>query len=205
MDAIIFDFGGVIFDIDYHLTAEAFNQLSQKTLNLYSKSAQLQLFDDFETGQLTPAQFRTELNQIMGTTADDGAIDRCWNAMLLDLPPARMELIYKLKQQHRIFLLSNTNPIHQETFLGKIAATIGRSYFENAFEKLYYSHEIGMRKPNSEIFEFVLKANDLVPEHTLFIDDSLPNVAAAQLTGIQGYHLKEHENLLSLDIIELMA
>ena len=55
-----------------------------------------------------------------------------------------------------------------------------------------------MRKPGIEIYEFVLKDSQLLPEETLFIDDSLPNVEGAKQVGIQAIHLKPGQTILDL-------
>ncbi|MEJ7768558.1 MAG: HAD-IA family hydrolase, partial [Chitinophagaceae bacterium] len=117
-------------------------------------------------------------------------IRTAWNAMLLDIPAGRIDFLLGLKKRYRIFLLSNTNAIHHEAFQQIELKTTGDPVTLNdCFEKAYYSHEIGLRKPDGEIFEYVLNTNRLIAEQTLFIDDTLSNVEAANSINIKGLYL----------------
>jgi epoxide hydrolase-like predicted phosphatase len=186
VEAIIFDFGGVLINISYHLTTMALNCLSLREGEVhFSQKEQMDFFNAFEKGELTPEQFRKELRMILNNPACDAVLDRAWNAMLLDLPRDRIEFVQQLKQKKRTFLLSNTNRIHQLAFETIIDQTVGYRVFEQAFDKIYYSHEIGVRKPDSESFLYVLEKNNLNASKTLFIDDSEQNIVGAKAVGLQ--------------------
>jgi FMN phosphatase YigB (HAD superfamily) len=195
---IIFDLGGVILNIDYHKTEESFINLGITDFNkLYSQFHANSFFEDFEKGTIDPSSFVAELTTYApGLSAQD--IISAWNAMLLDFPPGRIDFLLRMKTRYRTFLLSNTNEIHHEAFQ-KIPLDNSET-LDGCFEKVYYSHALGMRKPDKEIFEFVLKDNNLAAAETLFIDDTPANIEAAISVGIRTIYVKppeKIENLLS--------
>ncbi|MCZ8285071.1 MAG: HAD-IA family hydrolase, partial [Bacteroidia bacterium] len=129
----------------------------------------------------------------------DDLMLEAWNAMLLDFPLHRLELLKALKSKYRLFLLSNTNETHVREFEASLLNSQGYQNLEPFFEKVYYSCRMGMRKPDTEIFDYVLKENKLVPEETLFIDDTIHHIEGALKTGIQAHLLpkgKEAEELI---------
>lgn len=191
IEAVIFDLGGVLLNINYHLTSNAFKVMGVQDFDkTYSQAQQSSLFDDFETGRISPAEFRNQLRMLMNMNFADEQIDEAWNAMLLDFPEARMELLERVSLQKRIFLLSNTNAIHIEAFKKIIGSGVGYDRFIAPFEKVYYSSSIGMRKPHPATFTWVVKENNLDPKSTLFIDDSIQHVIGAREAGLNAEHLQ---------------
>lgn len=190
-NAIIFDLGGVVLNIDYERTINAFKRLGEEHFeNLYTKSQQDKIFDQFEVGSVTAAGFRKYMKSFLDPSVTDDAIDMAWNAMLLDLPAHRVELLKQLRSTYRIFLFSNTNEIHLEHF----QKIIGREYgnpqlLETIFHQTYYSHLLKMRKPHPEAFQKILDEQGLTATETLFIDDSIQHVEGAAKLGIQTIHL----------------
>lgn len=196
---IIFDLGGVILNIDYQLTVDAFRKIGLSQFDaIYSQLAQSNLFDDFEMGKISPEKFRDQIRKKITHPLTDTEIDTAWNAMLLDLPKERIKLLEKLKQSHRIFLLSNTNAIHEKAYTADMIKQYGSNVLENHFEKVYLSHHVGMRKPQKEIFQFVVNENNLQPEETLFIDDSPQYIKGAKDAGLDAILLEKHISLLDL-------
>ena len=194
---IIFDFGGVIINIDYRLTARAFEKLGVDNFeNLFSQKAQSHLFDKLETGKIAPPDFRNELRDIINLNLSDEQIDAAWNAMLLDYPKHRLDFLRNIQQHYRTFLLSNTNQIHKDCYYRSLHNEHSFNNLDVLFEKLYFSHEVGLRKPDPAIYKLVLDQNRLKPEETLFIDDSLQNLATPQSLGIQVYHLTNGEDIV---------
>lgn len=184
-NAIIFDLGGVIINLNYNRTAQAFIDLGLTNFNeIYSKAKQTSLFDDFEKGLMTNDAFRATLKQHLPEGVSDEAIDAAWNAMLLDIPQHRVDFLGKVAKKYRIFLLSNTNNIHVTEFTAINDRVFGNGVFESIFEQHYYSCKMGMRKPDAEIFEYVLSENNLDRTKTLFIDDSIQHVEGARAVGL---------------------
>ena len=187
---IIFDLGGVLINLNYSLTADAFTQLGIKEFHdLFSQAKQTDLFDLYEKGLISSTEFRKRVKKLLNTTISDEKIDNAWNAMLLDFPVERLEFLKKVKSKHRTFLLSNTNDIHIQKINQDLQQHHAIADLSNHFEKVYLSYEINMRKPDAEIFEFVLKENGLLAHETLFIDDSAQHIATAKQLGIHTYWL----------------
>lgn len=195
---VIFDLGGVLLNLEVERTYRAFAEISGRPVSdIQRDAASLQLFLDFEKGLISAADFRHQLRAYLQTAVPDQVLDDAWNAMLLDFPPGKATLLAQLKNTHRTFLLSNTNVIHWRAFNNTIRDT-GLNDFDGLFERAYYSHQMGMRKPDAEIFEFVLTQQKLKPRETLFIDDNKQNVEAAQQLGIVTVHLTSTKQLYSI-------
>lgn len=195
---IIFDLGGVLLNIDYQLTEEAFVALGITNFSdIYSQLKQTNLFDELETGKISAAEFYTRLRTIGQVDISDKELEQAWNAMLLDMPLRRLQILQQLRIYHDLVLLSNTNEIHEAAF-NKIIAGIHGYTLGAFFDRIYYSHRIGMRKPDVEVFEMILNENGFAAEHTLFIDDSPQHIEGAKKAGIQtiwlekGMTIEEH-------------
>jgi putative hydrolase of the HAD superfamily len=197
---IIFDLGGVIINLDIPKTIAGFNKLSSRPFEtIYTQLQQTPIFDDFDKGNISEEHFFAEIKELLEMPVSYEQLLSAWNAMLLDFPPGRLELLKQLKTKYRLFLLSNTNETHINEFEKQLQLNHGYKNLEPFFEKVYYSCRMGMRKPDREIFECVLKENHLKPGETLFIDDSPQHVEGALLTGINAHFLtkgKEVETLL---------
>jgi putative hydrolase of the HAD superfamily len=198
---IIFDFGGVILNINHSLPEKKFRKLGIDNFNLmYSQSVQNDLFDKLEKGFIKPEVFRNELRKYINAKVSDKEIDDAWNAILLNIPAERIKALERVKQQYQTFLLSNTNKIHYDQYLSELKRVYGFNSFNDLFIKAYFSFEIGLRKPDKEIFEFVLNENILIPEETLFIDDSIQHIKGAAKAGIRTFYLEKDQ-----DISEIFA
>lgn len=196
---IIFDLGGVIINLDMAATRNAFVALGVVDFDsIYSQAAQSGIFDGFDRGKITPEEFRTELRKHIPHVVSDAEIDAAWDAMLLDVPKEKLDLLLRLKKKYRLFLLSNTNVLHVRNFSAELLRVHGTPDFSPYFEKWYYSCNIGMRKPDAEIFEFVLSENNLKAEETLFIDDSSQHIRGAATCGIKTAFLDKGMNLENL-------
>ncbi len=188
---IIFDLGGVLLNIDYKLTEEAFVQLGITNFpEMYSQLRQSTLFDDFEIGAISSEQFVTALQEAAGIAIASQDIINAWNAMLLDFPLRRLQILQQLRTYHDLLLLSNTNEIHEAAFNKIIERERGVANIGAFFDRVYLSHRIGMRKPDVEVFQRILDENGLKAEHTLFIDDSPQHVEGAKKLGIQAIWLE---------------
>lgn len=200
-DAVIFDLGGVIIDLTVEKTIQQFSLLSGlspdevKTLYLTHPAFAL-----LEKGVISEQEFRVEIRGIFNADGiDDDMIDEAWNAMLAGLPKAKLDLMLRLKQRYRVFILSNTNTIHID-YVNRnlIPAACEHTSFEPFVHKAYYSHQVGMRKPDLEIYRHVLDDNDLVAERSLFLDDNADNIQAARKLGISTIHIENPEIVIDL-------
>jgi putative hydrolase of the HAD superfamily len=187
---IIFDLGGVIINIDYQKTIDAFKKLSRADATIeFNQKQQSALFDELETGRISNKAFREKVREHYQLEATDAQIDAAWNAMLLDIPAERIALLRKLRQDHKLFLLSNTNAIHMTAFNKIVADSHGMPALDELFDKCYYSHLVDDRKPNASIFERILQENGLQKAETLFVDDSIQHIESAEKLGIKTLHL----------------
>jgi putative hydrolase of the HAD superfamily len=192
---IIFDLGGVIMNISYQKTLDAFKQIGINNIEeLYTQMEQTELFDLFDKGLITPHDFRDSIRQYSPIGLTDGDIDMAWNDMFLDLPKVRLDLLQSVKNHYNTFLLSNTNAIHIEYFNQLLNREFGLKDFSNFFHKIYYSYEIKMRKPDPDPFMLIVNENGLKVEETLFIDDSIQHIVTAHSLGIHSYLLKCNES-----------
>lgn len=186
---IIFDLGGVILNLDFNKTASAFTALGVNNFNEYfTQYHSHPLFRQLETGAIADASFYDNLRNTAAITASNPEIDAAWNAMLLDFPEDRIQRLRQLSGRYRIFLFSNTNAIHYNAFQQSFGEQYGY-HFDSLFEKAWYSHLIGYRKPDIASFHYIINDGRLVADETLFIDDTLPNVEAARAAGLQAAHL----------------
>ncbi len=182
---IIFDLGGVLLNIDYNKTEKAFEAMGfAEFTKMYNQFEANTLFENLEIGKLTPDEFYEGLLRVSGKPVSRQQVWEAWNAMLLDFRETSLSLLEKLSANHRIYLLSNTNAIHHEAFMKIFAALQPGRDFDGYFTKAYYSHNVGLRKPGREIFDFVLQDAGLEPAKTLFIDDSFNNIDGAKKAGL---------------------
>ena len=193
-NAIIFDLGGVILNLDYGLAEQGFAALGIADVPRLYKEA-VELFDAFEVGACSPEEFRAGIRKKSGLDLSDQQLDQAWNRMLLDLPLERLEVVKRLGSKFRLFLLSNTNAIHIAEFERYVEEIYGIEPFKALFEEVYYSHELQLRKPTAAVFEAVLERNDLVPAETIFIDDSPQHIDGAKKLGIHTYHHQRNGRL----------
>lgn len=188
---IIFDLGGVLINLDYALTEKAFINLGIENFStLYSQLKQTSLFDDFETGKIGKSTFIEGIKNISDTQLTAEQICTAWNAMLLDFPLRRLQLLQQLRLYYDLILLSNTNEIHEEAF-NKILNDSHGAHLAAFFDRVYYSHRVGMRKPDTAVFQKILDDTGFTAGHTLFIDDSPQHIEAAKTLGIQTIFLQK--------------
>jgi len=196
---IIFDLGGVIVNLDIPKTISEFNKLSSKPFeSIYTQLQQTPIFDLFDKGQINERDFFIELKPFLNASVTNHQMLLAWNAMLLDFPKHRLDVLNNIKTKYRLFLLSNTNETHIAQFENDLFVQHGFKNLEPFFEKVYYSCRVGMRKPDEEIFQYVLSQNNLNAKETVFIDDSPQHIDGALKTGINAYLLAKNEDVRDL-------
>lgn len=193
INTIIFDFGDIFINLDKQAPIVALKKLGLKEWN--EELDQLNIL--FEKGQISRENFLLGFQkQIPNASIDE--ILNAWNAVLLDFPLQRLEFLQKLSEKYRLFLLSNTDSIHIENF-EKENGTSFYSDFYQCFEKVYFSFEMGMRKPDTEIYSYLMDHHELSAKHTLFVDDKKENTDAALSLGLHVWNLKVgQEDVLDL-------
>lgn len=193
---IIFDLGGVIINLDVNKTISEFNALSYMPFEaLYTQATQSDLFNAFDKGAISNEEFFKEVRKQIRYEGPENNLHRAWNAMLLDIPEKRLDVLVNMKQNYNTFLLSNTSEPHIAAFEHDLYLKHGVKNFNDYFDEVYYSCRVGMRKPDKEIFEFVLEKNNLKPEETVFIDDSIQHVKGAGECGISAFLLPKNAEI----------
>ncbi|MBI2257964.1 MAG: HAD-IA family hydrolase [Flavobacteriia bacterium] len=201
-EAILFDLGGVILNIDYNKTAEEFKNLGLTQFDeLYSQAKQEGLFDELEMGKINGQTFVQHIKKLSPSQVNEFQIIHAWNAMLLDLPKENLAFLSQINKKKRSFLFSNTNEIHLLEFNKKIKENHSVPNLNSFFEKTYYSHIFGHRKPNPDGFIAICKENKLEFDKLIFIDDSIQHIESAKKLGINAFLFEKTDKLTS--IIEL--
>lgn len=198
IDTIIFDFGGVLININYHKTIEAFKELGINDFEeRYSQANQSSLFNDLEIGKISMQRFVNDLLQYLPNGTPPNQVVQAWNAMILDVPKTAVDLLKSLKGKYRLFLLSNTNEIHIPKALMEWRKITDIDFY-SCFDHVFLSHEMGLRKPDKEIFSRVCEEQNIQPENALFIDDSPQHIIGASKVGLNTFHLTSDIELASL-------
>ena len=192
---IVFDLGGVLVDLDFKAAINGLQEAGfanvKEQLLAFDRGG---IFQKFEVGEITADEFRAAIRENSTVTLTDEEVDGLWNAMLLEIPREKLELILELRGKYMVYLLSNTNSIHWD-YVCKNAFNYRGFRVEDYFEETFLSYEMHLAKPDKAIFEKVLHDANLLPEETLFIDDSEANCKAAQEVGIHAHHYHVGDDL----------
>lgn len=191
---IIFDLGGVIYDIDYYRIAETFEQFGLTDFDKkYTQEKQTEIIDAFEEGKISISEFRHYIRSLTSVQLTDAQIDTAWNSILIDIPAHRVSLLEEVRKNYSIFLFSNTNELNYNRFVLDMKRKFGFDIFTTLFKKSFFSHHIGLRKPNKESFEYIIKNQQLNPRETLFIDDTIRHIEGATEVDLIVYHLADRD------------
>jgi len=195
---IIFDYGNVIFEINFKITQEAFSQLGITDIDaFFAHKGHNSLFDDLEMSKISRTEFRDGIRTAANNPAlSDQQIDAAWNSLLIGVSKGNHDVLLEAKAKYRTFLLSNSNEIHYDWIVDHIEQQFGISNYDDLFEKAYFSQHMGLRKPNLNIFEQVIKDNNLNPVETLFIDDSPQHLEGAKKAGLNTLLMDKHPEKL---------
>ena len=199
---LIFDLGDVIIPIDLTAPVRNFAMLA----NLPEDEVRAiwkehDLLNQYETGLIDDDAFRGHVRLLLHNQSDvpdswaDEVVDTAWNTVLLDLPVERIERIKELKANYRLFLLSNTSPIHIRQ-VNNVLTQLNQPTLEQLFERVFYSYEVRMAKPSPDIYRHVLTEAGLIAGETAFFDDNAANIRAAAELGIRAVHVEPPMTIL---------
>ena len=198
---IIFDLGGVLLNVDYHRTSDAFKLLGAEQFDdFYSQATANHLFEALETGEISNENFYEAISKHCRPGTTTTQIETAWNAILLDFRTESLYTLEKLKGKYQLFLFSNTNSIHLNAFNNILKQETGKSSLDEYFSKTYFSHTIHMRKPYAASYNWVLNDGNMIAGETLFIDDSINNIKGAIEAGLNTYHLLPEEKIENLSL-----
>lgn len=195
ISTLIFDFGGVLIDLDRDASVEAFRKLGLDTADkLLSNYVQSGIFRQLENGSLSASDFRDEVRKLTSPTVTDKQINEALYAFLLYIPVEKLELLLTLRHKFRVIMLSNTNPIHFPWCVEHKFGYNGRQ-ITDFFDKCYLSYEMKCSKPDTEIFYKLLEAEGVAPETCLFFDDGEQNIKTAQALRFKTVLVQPNEDL----------
>ncbi|MFC2114104.1 HAD family hydrolase [Bacteroidota bacterium] len=186
IEHIIFDFGGVLYTIDFQRLINAFNQLAIPD-SLWSDKKD-NIFIQLERGEISGEEFIDLLQLSSPLNPGKSEVRDAFCAILVGMPVENLRFLRRIARNYPCYLLSNTNEIHFEYFSHEIKSDAQTKEFYNSFKKEYYSHELGLRKPDPLIYEYVIEDSGISPESCLFVDDLIDNVQAARKWGFQVFH-----------------
>jgi putative hydrolase of the HAD superfamily len=196
---IIFDLGEVIININPAAVKEYMINIGVGNVDeLHLKLLEGDVYHQLETGKITPDDFRSAIKEIVDIPVSDDDIDAAWNAMLLDIPRERVRFMTRLKSKYKLYLLSNTNAIHWESYDRYFQDNYDYPGINTFFTQCWYSYLMEVRKPDTEIFRMVLEEGQFIPEEVAFIDDLKDNVEAASTFGITPVHLPPGKEIMDL-------
>ncbi len=197
---LLFDLGAVLINIDFKKVEQSFVDLGVKDFaQRYSHLAVDAVFDKLETGHISPQEFYNTMLQYVDPGVEEQHLKKAWNSILLDFREESMRHLIALKERYRLFLLSNTNVIHLEGVNQILHQQLGEPNLDMYFEKAYYSHLVGMRKPNEPVFQFILQDAGIKAEETFFVDDAPPNIETARNLGFKTHLLLPGERIEHLN------
>ena len=189
---LIFDLGNVLYDIDFKKMNAAFTSIGIEGMDQhFTLNKSHQLFLDLEMGFVNEHEFYDGVRALVNLPLTNEQIQFAWNALLVGFRKNSIDWIKQNNIKYNTFLYSNTNQIHHDYFIAEFENKVAAYPFVSLFKKPYYSHEMGMRKPDPASFSYILEKEGLAPAETLFIDDNEPNILAAASVGLQVLHLKE--------------
>ena len=196
-ETIIFDLGEVIIDLDSKRVIDQFQKQSDKSaediIRLISKSQDL---IDYEVGKMTDVEFCQVVNELLSIELSQASFEAIWNSFLGIIKLDKLHLMLALKEKFNVLILSNTNAIHQRAFDRRVGELIPSKTMADMVHTAYYSHELGLRKPDPHIYQKVIDLQNLNPAKTIFFDDRLENITAAQASGIQAIQVTYSDQIL---------
>lgn len=197
---IVFDFGNVLFDLDLPAIGREIQHLVGDQYETVRERLQRSgVFELYETGGLTTEEFVDAIRLAGPVPLSAEQVIAAWNSIFIGMPRERFDMLLRLRHQYNVFLLSNINDLHATWIDDYMLREHGLTDFQSRyFDGVYYSHLIRLRKPDREIYEYVLADAEILPQETLFIDDLEENVKAAREVGIQGVVKRAEVDVLAL-------
>jgi putative hydrolase of the HAD superfamily len=188
---LIFDLGNVLYDIDFKKMNEGFTSIGIKNIaSHFTLNQSHPLFLDLEMGFINEQAFFDGFRVLSNLPLTNDQIITAWNSLLVGFRKSSIAWVKEHQLKYPTFLYSNTNQIHCDHFIPEFEKEVADYPFESLFQTPYYSHKMGMRKPDSASFQYILDKEGLIAGETLFIDDNEPNILAAASVGLKVLHLK---------------
>ncbi len=194
---VIFDFGEVLIELDYPKIIRGFSNVANKNHHeIEEMVVSAPLLQDFEVGKISPEEFRKGINNLLGTSLTTSELHNIWNSILKRMPAHRLQWLEEIGNRYDTYILSNTNEIHEKAFDKIILEASGKPSLDNFVRKVYFSHEIGLRKPSKECYEYVAQDIGVPVAEILFLDDRQDNIEGARSVGWQTIQITDSDKQL---------
>ncbi|MDD2645732.1 MAG: HAD family phosphatase [Bacteroides sp.] len=191
---LVFDFGGVIVDLDKDNAIRQFKEIGFHNIEDYiGLYAQQGIFLEVEDGTIDEVTFCRNLSMLIDKELAFEEVKNAWLAFIAGLDESKLDYIESLKNKYNLYILSNTNPFIQSWAQSSDFSSKERP-LNDYFKKIYASYEMGYIKPNRKIFELMVEDAHLIPSETLFIDDGESNITIAKEMGFKTYLAKNKED-----------
>jgi len=199
---IIFDLGGVIEKIDPTKVAQSFAKSGMSNAaDLFSLLKQSSICSAFELGHISEKDFIQHLQTMCYPKTSDFFIEKAWCANQLGVSKNTMQTLDQLKNNgFKLFILSNTNPIHANKIEKSFYQTYQRN-FKSLFDAVYYSFILHRRKPDSKTYQYVLNDAQLSAENCIYIDDLEKNLEPAKKLGVHCIHHQTNEEINTIPLL----
>ena len=187
----IFDMGNVIIDIDFKRVLGVWSHLSGTPLATLTERFKMgEVFQQHERGEISDEQFAADLCNEMGIALSFEQFSAGWHAVFVGLRPEVITLFQKLREEgHRVVVLSNTNRLHLDFWPQHYPE------IEANTDAMYLSQNLGMRKPEPEIFQHVLEKEGFTADQAVFFDDVAENIEAARAAGIEAVWVEDNQTV----------
>jgi putative hydrolase of the HAD superfamily len=179
-DALLFDLGGVIIDIDFDRVFARWAPCAGcDPALLRERFTQDEPYQYHEIGKIGIADYFASLRASLGIDLTDAQFLEGWNAIFVDEVPGIAALLARAAQRLPLYAFTNSNPAHEACWSERFAGVLKH------FRKVFVSSSIGMRKPDAEAFAFVVKNIGVPANRIVFFDDSPHNIEGARACGLQ--------------------
>jgi len=191
IEALLFDLGGVVFAIDFDRAFQSWQAYSRLDPDeLRGRFAMDLPYQRHERGEIAAAEYFSHLRAQLQLDASDAEISAGWNAIFGDELTETIDCIRKVSARLPCFAFSNSNPTHQQAWLETYPGSL------DAFERIFVSSELGLRKPEAAAFDAIAAATGIRLEAQLFFDDTEENVHAARDAGMPAVHVRSHDDVI---------
>jgi FMN phosphatase YigB (HAD superfamily) len=189
-DALLFDLGRVVLDIDFNTTlARWASDAGCAPADLAARFPRDETYRRHETGQISDAEFFAGLRTSLGVDLSDAQLLEGWNAIFIGEMPGIAAQLMRAAKRVPLYAFSNTNPAHAEYLAKTYAGVLGH------FRKIFLSPAIGLRKPDAAAYDHVVKAIGVPAARIVFFDDSTENIAGARARGLQAVHVTSPDDV----------
>ena len=188
--ALLFDMGGVVIDIDFERAFRAWEPRSRLLLEQIRQAFQFDLpYQRHERGEIAAEDYYDHLAAALAIEADRAFIANGWNAIYVDEISETVAMLHAARRTVPCYAFTNTNAAHAATWTAMFPRVV------TAFDHIFCSHEIGLRKPERRAFEHIARTIGVAPGSIVFFDDMLENVQGASVAGLQAVHVRSPEDV----------